>query len=302
MNSSPDRSTPSPRTRYAPSPTGYLHLGHVANAIVVWGLARQLGGQVLLRLETHDRGRCRPEYSAAILEDLAWLGFEPDAGPVDQSDGGPYETALDTLRSAGLVYACACSRRDWVVASDGAACYTGRCRALRLADQPGRALRLRVDGGLEMFPAGDGVLAAQDAADGGDIILRDRDGCWSYHLAVSVDDLRQRIDLVIRGGDLLPATGVQVRLARLLGRSAPATFVHHPLILGADGRKLSKSNRDTGVREMRAGGASPAEVLGLAAWRAGLARTDEPVAGRDVARLFEPGAAGGDHTPPRVLG
>jgi len=269
---------------------------------VVWGLARQLGGRVLLRLETHDRGRCRPEYSAAILEDLAWLGFEPDDGPADQSEPEPYDTALETLRAAGLVYACACSRREWAVAAVGASRYTGRCRDLRLDDQPGRALRLRVDSGLETFRDGEGVLATQDAATGGDIILRDRDGCWSYHLAVCVDDLRQGIDLVVRGEDLLEATGVQVRLARWLGRPAPPVFVHHGLVRGRDGRKLSKSNHDTGVRDLRTGGASPAEVIGLAAWRAGLARTDAPCDGRDVGQLFEPSAAGGDNTGSRVLG
>ena len=294
------RLPPSPRTRYAPSPTGYLHLGHVANAVAVWGLARALGGRVLLRLETHDRGRCRPAYERAILDDLAWLGFEPDEGPVDQADPAPYQRALDALRDAGLVYACTCSRRDWT-SPDGTARYTGHCRDRHLEDAPGRALRLRVEPGLEAFPADDGATAFQEASSDGDIILRDRDGQWSYHLAVTVDDLRQQVDLVVRGADLVEATGVQVRLARLLGRPAPAAFVHHGLVRAADGRKLSKSHGDTGVRELRAGGASAADIIGLAARHAGFTTGSGPLPAREVARVFErrPGRPGAG---PHVLG
>jgi glutamyl/glutaminyl-tRNA synthetase len=282
-----ERLPPSPRTRYAPSPTEYLHLGHVANAVVVWGLARRLGGRVLLRLETHDRGRCRPAYRDAILEDLAWLGFEPDDGPFDQDDPRPYADALETLRAAGLVYACACSRRERVAAPDGTTRCTGGCRDQAIDDGPGRTLRLRVETRLESFVGHDGAPAVCHAAAGGDIVLRDRDGLWSYHLAVTVDDLRQQIDVVVRGADLVDATGVQVQLARLLGRATPPVFVHHGLVAGPDGRKLSKSRHDAGVRELRAGGASPAEVIGRAAAGAGLSDDARALPARDVARLFE---------------
>ncbi|MGE0392934.1 MAG: glutamate--tRNA ligase family protein [Vicinamibacterales bacterium] len=297
-----DRLPPSPRTRYAPSPTGYLHLGHVANAIVVWGLARQLGGRVLLRLETHDRGRCRPAYRDAIVEDLAWLGFEPDEGPVDQDDPRPYADAVETLRGAGLTYACACSRRERMATPDRGGGCTGRCRERGLGDGPGRTLRLRVDPRPEPFVGADGAWTTGDAAAGGDIVLRDRAGLWSYHLAVTVDDLRQQIDLVIRGDDLVEATGVQVQLARHLGRVTPPVFVHHGLVTGPDGRKLSKSHRDAGVREWRAGGASPAEVIGRAAAGAGLAGAPRALPARDVARLFERRAAGAPEPGARVLG
>lgn len=279
-----------PRTRYAPSPTGYLHLGHVANAVMVWGLAGVLGGRVLLRLETHDRIRSRPEYAAAIIEDLAWLGFEPDEGPIDQTDGTPYATALAELQRAGLVYVCTCSRRDWASAEADAARYSGHCRDAGLGDAPGRTLRLRVTPGPESFYDGCGARLQQDAASGGDIILRDRDGHWSYHLAVAVDDHRQQVDLVIRGADLLDATGVQVQLARQLGRHAPPAFVHHALITAPDGRKLSKSNQDAGVRELRAAGVSAADVIGMAARAAGLTAITGGIPARDIARLFETGA------------
>ncbi len=272
-----------PRTRFAPSPTGYLHLGHVVNALLVWGLARHLGGTVVLRLETHDRGRGRPEYARAILEDLAWLGFDADEGPLDQDDATPYAAALHTLDGAGLVYACACSRRDW--SADGPR-YPGTCRTAGLPDGPGRALRVRVDPHVEAYVDGRGTTCTADAADpGGDIVLRDRDGQWSYHLAAVADDLRQDIDLVVRGADLEDATAVQVWLARRLGRPRPPLFVHHPLLCQPDGRKLSKSARDTGVRDWRARGAAPADVIGRAAAQGGFHAAPTPVAAREAGAL-----------------
>ena len=283
------RLPPSPRTRFAPSPTGYLHLGHVVNAVYVWGLMAHLGGRVLLRHETHDRIRSRAEYIEAIADDLDWLGFHANEGPVDQADDGRYARALAGLTEAGHVYACTCSRKDWAETAAGAASagvYDGRCRRLGLADGPGRSLRLRVQAGTETFEDGRGVRHCQEPARlNGDIILRDRDGQWSYHLAVTVDDRDQGIDLVVRGDDLLDATGVQLQLARRLGRTRPPVFLHHALLMAGPGRKLSKSNRDSGVRDLRAAGASPAEVIGRALHQAGLTATAGPVRAQDVAAI-----------------
>lgn len=258
-------------TRFAPSPTGYLHLGHVANALWVWGVADALGGRVLLRIEDHDRGRCRPEYERALLEDLEWLGLRPHLGPVRQSDAGPaYAEALASLERRGLVYACDCSRK--VIAGDAGDVaneeprYPGRCRERGLAPGPGRGLRLRLGPGVERFT--DALLGEQrqePSAQCGDLLLRDRNGNWTYQFAVVVDDLRQGIDLVIRGRDLLSSTGRQIALARLLGRERPPVFLHHPLIYRPDGAKLSKAAGDPGVRDLRAAGATPVEVLGRAA-------------------------------------
>ncbi len=283
------RLPPSPRTRFAPSPTGYLHLGHVVNAVYVWGLMAHLGGRVLLRYETHDRIRSRAEYIEAIAGDLDWLGFHADEGPVDQADEGRYARALADLTEAGHVYACTCSRRDWAESAPGAASagiYDGRCRNLGLADGPGRALRLKVPPGTESFEDGRGVRHRQEPGRlNGDIILRDRDGQWSYHLAVTVDDRDQGIDLVVRGEDLLDATGVQLQLARRLGRTRPPVFLHHALLMAGPGRKLSKSSRDSGVRDLRAAGASPAEVIGRALHLAGLAATGGPVGAEEAAAI-----------------
>lgn len=276
-------------TRFAPSPTGYLHLGHIVNAIYVWGLARAAGGRVLLRIEDHDRIRSRRMFEAAILEDLAWLGFVPDAGlnPVRrQSDNdSAYATAMAALAATHNVYACDCSRKEI-----SAERYPGRCRARRL--HPGDAIprgvgvRVQLDDRPESFT--DDALGERvqvPAEQCGDLLLRDRDGNWTYQFAVTVDDMKDEVNLVVRGMDLLSSTGRQIKLARMLGRNEPSHFFHHPLIIKPDGEKLSKSSGDTGVRELRAAGADPATVIGLAAAAVGLVERGERVA-PDAVRSF----------------
>jgi glutamyl-tRNA synthetase/glutamyl-Q tRNA(Asp) synthetase len=238
------------------------------NAIYVWGMAAVRGATVLLRIEDHDRIRSRPEFEAAILEDLAWLGFTPPDPPrVRQRDrAAVYEAALTRLRRTHHVYACDCSRRHL---EDGR--YPGRCRARGLADGPNRGLRVQMP----------------DDCDAGDLLLRDRDGNWTYQFAVTVDDLEQGVTLVIRGDDLRPSTARQVRLAGMLGRTHPPEFVHHPLILKPDGEKLSKASGDTGIRELRLRGATAAEVIGSAAAAVGLITAPTPVGAADVPSLFK---------------
>ena len=262
---------PGGTTRFAPAPSGYLHLGHVANAAWVWGVARAVGATVLLRVEDHDRQRSRAEYEAALFEDLAWLGFAADLGPVRQSDAAAqaaYATAADQLRADGRVYGCDCTRATFAAWSTahgqpwrGIGC-PGGCRERGLA---GPVLRAALGTGREAWmdglvgPCADDVTGA-----GGDLLLRDRHGNWTYPFCVVVDDDRQGIDLVVRGRDLLEATPAQIRLAKLLGRATPPTFLHHRLVRRPDGSKLSKSAGDTGVRELRAAGHSPAEVIAAA--------------------------------------
>ena len=257
-----------PLTRFAPSPTGYLHLGHVVNAIYVWGVARALGGRVVLRIEDHDRVRCRAPYEAALLEDLDWLGFVPDEGrhpPDRQSDRlTGFADALARLDRDGRVYACDCSRKRV-----GSRPYDGRCRDRGLPRDPRRGLRVRLDN-----------------EPSGDILVRDRDGHWTYQFAVTVDDLCQGITLVVRGQDLADSTGRQLALAGLLGRQTPPAFLHHPLIVDPTGRKLSKSAHDTGVRELRAAGLAPSAVVGLAAAAVGLIEAPAPIPAGSVAVLF----------------
>jgi glutamyl/glutaminyl-tRNA synthetase len=275
------------RTRFAPAPTGYLHLGHVVNAQHVWGLARRHGARVLLRVEDHDRERCRPEYERALLDDLDWLGFAPDDFPTEafrrgrcdsrQSDrAAVYEGAAAELEARGLLYGCACTRRELTDQSGASAAeirYPGTCRDRGLPLESGLTWRVRLEPGIEAF--NDLLLGAQHqdpASQCGDLAIRDRLGNWTYQFVASVDDLRQDVDLVVRGRDLLASTGRQVRLARLLGRVEPATFAHHELVMKTHTQKLSKSDRDTGVRDLRAAGWAREQVLAAATAAAGAFR------------------------------
>jgi glutamyl-tRNA synthetase/glutamyl-Q tRNA(Asp) synthetase len=255
-------------TRFAPAPTGHLHIGHVVNAIHVWEAARRERGRVLLRIEDHDGQRSRREYEVSILEDLAWLGFAADAPLVRQSERGAlYEAALDRLRRQGLVYACECSRREISSASDGATerRYPGTCANKQLPESAGLALRVRLPRSEVRF---DDVLQGpqrQVPADQcGDLVVRDRHGFWTYQFACTVDDIEQGVTLVIRGLDLLASTGRQIQLAWMLGRPDMPRFMHHRLVMKSPTQKLSKSDHDTGIREMRAVSMSAAEVLAIA--------------------------------------
>ena len=239
------------------------------------GASREaIGGRVLLRIEDHDRERCRPEFETGILDDLDWLGFAPDVfatrdfrtGRCDgrQSDRArDYLEAVQILAARGLVYGCDCSRKDILDATDATGSteelyYPGTCRnrGLPLSDEVGWRVRLDSEPNeSELFD--DAMLGPQSQdpmIQCGDLLIRDRRGNWTYQFAVTVDDWRQQIDLVIRGRDLLASTGRQIRLARMLGRERPAVFMHHPLIMKSADQKLSKSDRDTGVRDLRASG------------------------------------------------
>jgi len=274
-------------TRFAPAPTGYLHLGHVANAIWVWGAARAFGGRVLLRIEDHDRGRSRPEYERALLEDLNWLGLAPDLPLVRQSECEElYRSALARLDERGLVYACSCSRREILGESDGGEelRYPGTCRARGLDPREVVMRRVRLEREEVLFEdLRLGHRAQVPAEQCGDLLARDRGGNWTYQFAVTVDDLEQQVDVVIRGEDLLPSTGRQIQLARLLGRHEPARFLHHPLIRHADGAKLSKSSGDTGIRELRERGRTAEQAIGAAAQAIGLVERWETLGVADLA-------------------
>lgn len=282
-------------SRFAPAPTGFLHLGHVVNAVYVWGATRARAGRVLLRIEDHDRQRSQPAFEAAILEDLAWLGFEADEAPVCQRDRGDiYSQGLDRLRVHGLVYACQCSRADVEQAGMNVAQaepteaqedpnvarpaiagleppatpelrYPGTCADRGLPEGPGLGLRVRLAPSVERFvDLRHGPQVQRPSEQCGDLLARDRDANWTYQFAATVDDLAQGVTLVIRGDDLLISTGRQMQLARLLGRAEPPAFLHHPLIMKSPGQKLSKSDGGTGIRELRARGWTPAQVIDAA--------------------------------------
>jgi glutamyl/glutaminyl-tRNA synthetase len=282
-------------SRFAPAPTGFLHLGHVVNAMFVWAFRRAPADRVLLRIEDHDRQRSRKEYDEAIVTDLVWLGFEWDGEITRQSARGDiYSQALDRLRGQGLVYACACSR---------SLPYPGTCRDRGLVDRPGLGLRVRLDPSVERFTdLRHGPQEQRPFEQCGDLLVRDRDGNWTYQFAATVDDFAQGITHVIRGDDLLDSSGRQMQLARLLGRDTPPVFLHHPLIMkpATDGaqaavvhafrpaQKLSKSDRDTGVRDLRASGWSAERVIGQAAFLAGLISEPRAVRADEVSSIITP--------------
>ena len=275
-------------TRFAPSPTGFLHLGHAHSAVFAWRRAREAGGRFLLRIEDIDPGRCRPDFTAAILEDLAWLGLDWD-GPVRvQSAHLPdYRAVLDALAARGLLYPCFCTRADIAreIAASAAAphgpdgpLYPGLCRRLSPEERAARiargeplALRLdmaaalgTLDAPLTYHEEGEGRLRC-DPAQFGDAVLARKDVPASYHLCVTHDDALQGVTLVTRGVDLKPATHLHRLLQHLMGWPEP-DYAHHPLVTDAAGRRLAKRDRAATLRDLRAAGHGPAEVRALAGW------------------------------------
>jgi len=285
-------------SRFAPAPTGLLHLGHVVNALHVWGITRAAAGHVILRIEDHDRQRSRAEYEQAILDDLDWLGFVPDEPTTAEFRSGVcrgrqrdrqdvYEHVREQLASQGLLFTCDCTRRDLraamgVEGADGADAelrYSGRCAGRDLDWKDGRAMRVRLSPSIERFvDLRHGAQEQRPFEQCGDMLVKDRDGNWSYQFAVTVDDMEQGVNLVIRGDDLLSSTGRQIQLARMLGRIEPPRFLHHGLIMKSATQKLSKADRDTSVSDLRAAGVSIEQVIGRAMRAAGLAVSDAPMA------------------------
>ena len=267
--------------------------------LYVWGVADLLDGAVLLRIEDHDRQRCRPEYEAALLADLEWLGFEPGnpfrpvAPDFRQSDcDAVYAAALDRLSAAGRVYRCTCTRRDLAAferQSPGAArTCPGRCRERDRPPTSDHGLRLAWEPGEPPEEFTDALLGRQSQRPErqcGDLLVRDRLGQWTYQFAVTVDDIRHGVAVVVRGEDLLDSTGRQLRLARALGRGGPARYWHHPLVRDAAGAKLSKKQRPPAIRDLRRAAIAPGKVLAEAARQAGFRFRGQAIARRDAAAL-----------------
>ena len=267
-------------TRFAPSPTGELHLGHVYSALTAWRRARAVGGQFLLRIEDIDIRRCKREFEAAMLADLAWLRLDWDGALRRQSDHfADYGKVLDGLGRRGLVYPCFCTRADIALSANAphgpdGPLYPGTCRH-RSADErrdliaAGREFCLRLDSSRAAAEAGpyDFVDERFGRSPGqpqvlGDVVIARKDTPTSYHLAVTVDDHLQGVTLVTRGEDILPSTHVHVLLQRLLGYDTPA-YAHHRLLLGPDGKRLAKRDRAATIRALREDGKTPEDVFSL---------------------------------------
>jgi glutamyl-Q tRNA(Asp) synthetase len=268
-------------TRFAPSPTGFLHLGHAYSALFAWHHARQSDGRFLLRIEDIDRARCREEFAASIVEDLVWLGLDWDGDVRRQSQHfADYRAALDRLAAQDMIYPCFCTRNDIaraVSAPHGSfgPRYPGTCRAVPASERHARIVggetyAMRLD--CERALAKTGPLAWRDEELGtmgvdprslGDVVLARKDTPSSYHLSVTVDDAIQGVTLVTRARDLVEATHIHRLLQALLELPVPR-WHHHRLLTGTNGKRFAKRDHALTLREMRAAGATPKEVQALA--------------------------------------
>lgn len=279
--------------RFAPSPTGVLHLGNLRTALASWLSARSAGGRWLVRMEDVDGPRCRRDLGEAQLRDLAALGLESDVPVLWQSDRAPaYRAALETLHVAGRLYPCACSRKDLQkLASaphgeDGLRPYPGRCRG-RAWEGFGRALRIRLPEGAVAWE--DRLVGPQrddPAALTGDPLLFRRDGCFAYHLAVVVDDGDQGVTEVVRGADLRTVTATQIRLQEALGLPRPA-YAHLGLVLAPDGGRLGKRVGALGLAALADRGVAVPELIGWLGWSLGCLDRPEPCSTADLVPQFE---------------
>ncbi|MEK0313900.1 tRNA glutamyl-Q(34) synthetase GluQRS [Cohnella sp. 56] len=298
------------RGRFAPTPSGRLHLGNALTALLAWLQIRALGGEMILRIEDLDRQRSKPELAGLALSELRWLGLDWDEGPdiggphapYEQSRrGGLYERTLDELRRQGRLYPCYCSRADLQAAaqaphgldSEGPA-YPGTCRQLSADERESRAqrktpsLRFAMDE-TRLYRFEDGIAGRLEYAggSGGDFVVMRADGIVAYQLAVVADDIEMGITDVLRGWDLLDSTPRQLALYEALG-AAPPRFAHSPLLLGADGARLSKRHGSVSLTELReAHGVRPERLAGYLAWLAGLIDRPGELAPHELIASFD---------------
>ena len=302
-------STPAPVVgRFAPSPSGRMHLGNVFSCLCAWLSARSQGGRIVLRIEDMDDRCKRPELAAQLIDDLAWLGLEWDEGPYYQHDRlDLYETALHQLQDAGLTYPCFCTRAELHAASaphasDGTPIYRGACRGLSAEEISRRsalrapATRLRVptvddlaDDVVEFVDRTYGAQCEALATECGDFLVRRSDGVFAYQLAVVVDDAAMGVTEVVRGCDLLGSTPRQIYLQHLLGLPTPR-YAHIPLLMAPDGRRLSKRDRDLDLGELRARFGTPEALLGWLAGQTGIAPDTTPRSAEQLIEHFSWGA------------
>lgn len=296
------------RGRFAPTPSGFLHIGNALSALLGWLQMRKVGGTFLLRIEDIDRQRCKPVYVEQIYKDMDWLGLDWDEGPGRENEEALYvqseriqlyEHALDKLVADGRLYPCYCSRAELLsiaraphgLASQGPA-YPGICRRLSEEERRRKAkvklpsLRFAMPDQVVSFL--DGIRGKQTfpASAGGDFVVRRADGIIGYQLAVVVDDADMGITDVLRGSDLLDSTPRQLALFEALGWKAPQ-YAHVPLIVGEDGRRLAKRHGAIALQALRESGTQPQQVIGLLAYLGGLLPRPEPIRADELIRGFD---------------
>lgn len=281
------------KIRFAPSPTGYLHEGHLLSALYVWAAAKKWNLSIHLRIEDHDQSRARPEYIRSIYEDLEWFGFEYDSDSIQSNRKPVYEAALEKLKREGLVYPCYCSRKQLEAenpkSATGEIVYSGKClhaAEAHAADAPHNLRVIVPDETIHWHDLRLGDFDENPKKQCGDFPIRDRDGQWTYQFAVCVDDIDERITHVVRGEDILSSTARQIALMRMLGRETPPAYLHHPLIVDTAGKKLSKRELAHSLRQDREAGLSRETLLGRVCFKAGLAASPAPIGLADAIYLI----------------
>ena len=275
------------KTRFAPSPTGYLHEGHLLSALYVWAAAQKWHLDVHLRIEDHDQERARPEHIKAIFEDLQWLGFSWQSESIQSEHFCRFEKKLKALQERNLVYPCYCSRKELDAENPkneyGEVIYQGKClsefgiRNSEFGVQEPHSLRIRIpDKVIQWHDLRLGDFTESPKFQCGDFPIRDRIGQWTYQFAVCADDIEEGITHVVRGEDIRNSTARQIALMELMGRAKPPVYLHHPLIVDISGKKLSKREKAHSIRQDREAGVSPQELLGRVLFHTGLQNTPSP--------------------------
>ena len=272
--------------RFAPSPTGFLHEGHLLSALYVWAAAQKWDLKIHLRIEDHDQGRARKEYIEGIREDLAWFGFHYDSESIQSSHFDFFQKVLDKLTAKGLVYPCTCSRKQLQsenpVSETGEVIYQGKCRTQSLPCSNPHSLRIAIpDKVIDWCDERLGKFSENPKKQCGDFPIRDRDGFWTYQFAVCIDDLTDGITHIVRGEDIRNSTARQIALSQLIADTCqgdpnlgipPYTrplYLHHPLIVDPTGKKLSKREHAFSLRQEKENGKTPQELLGQILQKAG---------------------------------
>lgn len=279
--------------RFAPSPTGFLHEGHLLSALYVWAAAKKWDLKIHLRIEDHDQGRARKEYIDGIREDLAWLGFKYDSESIQSSHFNFFQNVLDKLTAKGFVYPCTCSRKQLQsenpISETGEVIYQGKCRTQTAPCSEPHSLRIVIpDKVINWHDERLGDFSENPKKQCGDFPIRDRDGFWTYQFAVCVDDLTEGITHIVRGEDIRNSTARQIALSQLISDTCqgdlpiPAytrpLYLHHPLIVDSSGKKLSKREHAYSLRQDKDAGKTAQEILGQILYKAGFLGNNSPIA------------------------
>ena len=278
--------------RFAPSPTGFLHEGHLLSALYVWAAAKKWNLKIHLRIEDHDQGRARKEYIDSIYEDLAWLGFRYDSKSIQSNHFDFFQSILEKLDKKGLVYPCTCSRKQLIAenprSETGEVIYQGKCRTQPRSCSEPHSLRIEIsDKVINWHDERLGDFSERPKFQCGDFPIRDRDGFWTYQFAVCIDDIAQGITHIVRGEDILPSTARQILLSEMISDAYDASkilpayrrplYLHHPLIVDSTGKKLSKREHAHSIRQDKDQGVSPEQLLGRVLYKAKILSEDTPI-------------------------